>query len=128
MPAGCRSVQVSDAVWCCHLGLRYVVPMTTKPQRDDKFAVQLVSPLGERKAWVVCNHVHTVSTRRLSSPAGAVPRIQDDVFQAILRKVWRHLPLGAFTPILTDEPECTIMNADTGSLRGITASPQGETG
>ena len=74
-------------------GVVTVVPMTTKPQRDDKFSVQLVSPLGDRKAWVVCNHVHTVSTRRLSSPAGVVPRIPDDVFQAILRKVWRHLPL-----------------------------------
>ena len=82
----CRLVVVlsrSAALYC----VVTVVPMTTKPQRNDKFAVQLVSPLGDRKAWVACNHVHTVSTMRLSSPAGGVPRIPDNVFQAILHKV-----------------------------------------
>ena len=74
-------------------GVVIVVPMTTKEQDDDRFSVELVSPLDGTTAWVVCNHVHTVSVRRLSPPKGAIPRVSDSEFEDILDKVFRILPI-----------------------------------
>ncbi|MDE0304226.1 MAG: type II toxin-antitoxin system PemK/MazF family toxin [Albidovulum sp.] len=74
-------------------GVATIVPITGKPQKDSQNSLRIRSPINGRDAWIVCNHVHTVSTRRLDVPAGGIPRIPDDVFQEILKKVYRNLPL-----------------------------------
>ena len=67
--------------------------MTTKKQRDEKFAVEVCSPIDGRACWIVCNHVHTVAARRLEPPARHIPRISAEDFQNILGKVYLNLPL-----------------------------------
>lgn len=74
-------------------GVVTVLPITSSRQKDDKFSVPLASPIDGRDSWVVCNHVHTVSVRRLIPPRGSISRISDETFQEILAKVCKNLPM-----------------------------------
>ncbi|WP_081628450.1 type II toxin-antitoxin system PemK/MazF family toxin [Novispirillum itersonii] len=78
-----------------------VLPMTTKPQDGNKWAhrlpVNYVDPKVE--TWVVCNHLMTVATARLSSVKGQVPRLTESEFRPLLEKALKWMP-----PLKMPEP------------------------
>lgn len=74
-------------------GVVTVVPLSGKPQTDSRNSQRIRSPIKGKVAWAVCNHVHTVSTRRLDTPSGGNLRVSEDDFQDILKKVCNSLPL-----------------------------------
>ena len=74
-------------------GVVTVVPLSGKPQTDSRNSLKIRSPIKGKSVWVVCNHVHTVSTRRLDAPTGGIPRVPNDVFREILKKICLNLPL-----------------------------------
>ena len=73
-----------------------VAPTSTDPQEGDsaKWAYKLsIKPDGVRDTWVVCNHLYTVATSRLSPVKGnAIPRIPEDEFNDMLVKILKWLP------------------------------------
>lgn len=75
-------------------GVVTIVPITGYPQDKNPNSLRIQSPIDGRDAWVVCNHIHTVSTKRLYIPKGGITKIQENVFQEILAKVCRNLPLS----------------------------------
>jgi mRNA interferase MazF len=72
-----------------------VVPMTTKPQHGDKWAVRLEknpNPKQTCDVWVVCNHLYTVGCSRLSQFGGSVPRLTPAEFRPIHELVLKWVP------------------------------------
>ena len=72
-----------------------VVPMTTKPQHGDKWAVKLAknpNPKDTCDVWVVCNHLYTVGCSRLSQFDGVVPRLTPGEFRPIHELVLKWVP------------------------------------
>ena len=65
----------------------YCLPITTKKQSSDKESHKI-----EINGWVVCNHVYTFATRRLSVPGRRIPNIPYDDFQQILAKFHNTFP------------------------------------
>ena len=77
-------------------GVALVVPTSTDPQLGEsaQWAHKLsFQPDGARDSWVVCNHLYTVSTRRLEPLKGtAVPRLSETEFAKILMLIHRWMP------------------------------------
>ncbi|GAW40405.1 PemK-like protein [Brevundimonas sp. SH203] len=77
-------------------GVALVVPTSTDPQQgaSAKWAHKLsFQPDGARDSWVVCNHLYTVSTKRLEPLRGSViPRLSEDEFNRILRLIQKWMP------------------------------------
>ena len=73
-------------------GVVTVVPVTTAPQDDNRFAVRIVSPFTGRCVWVICNHVTTVAVSRLEAHRSSAPRVRQDDFTRIVEKVLGNLP------------------------------------
>lgn len=70
-----------------------VVPLTTKPQPDNKNAHRFVSLLpGETISWAVCDHILTVAVSRLIPPSQKIPKVDDADFQEILKLVLKNIP------------------------------------
>jgi len=72
-----------------------VVPITTKPQIDDRWAVKLArnpNPKEDCDVWVVCNHLYTVGCGRLSAFGGVVPRLTPEEFRPIHELVLKWIP------------------------------------
>lgn len=72
-----------------------VVPTSTDPQegKSADWAHKLsIRPDKKRETWVVCNHLYTVSTARLSPEYGAIPRVPEGEFNEILAKILKWLP------------------------------------
>ncbi|MYA89460.1 MAG: type II toxin-antitoxin system PemK/MazF family toxin [Boseongicola sp. SB0662_bin_57] len=76
-------------------GVVTVVPLSGKPQTDKRNSLQIRSPIKGKVVWAVCNHVYTVSTRRLDTPSGGNLKVSDDDFREILKKICNSLPLLA---------------------------------
>ncbi len=74
-------------------GVVTVVPLSGKPQTDTRNSLRIRSPIKGKIAWAVCNHIHTVSTRRLDVPANGICSVHDDDFRKILQKVYNNLPV-----------------------------------
>lgn len=77
-------------------GVVLVVPTSTDPQEGQsaKWAHKLsFKPDGARDSWVVCNHLYTVSTKRLSPLAGpTIVRLDEGEFGEIMKLVVAWLP------------------------------------
>jgi len=77
-------------------GVCLVLPVSTDPQDGQSAAWAHKLSLGAdrgRTSWVVCNHLYTVSTRRLEPLADAViPRLTEAEFDAILTVTRRWMP------------------------------------
>ena len=74
-------------------GVVTVVPLSGKPQSGNRNSLQMHSPIEGKIVWAVCNHIHTLSTRRLHPPAGGIPKVSDEDFREILKRVCNNLPL-----------------------------------
>lgn len=73
-------------------GTCLVVPTTTKPHDSDPWALELSVSADGRRNWVLCGHLCTVATSRLSSIRQRIPRIPDAEFNEILDRIHRWLP------------------------------------
>lgn len=76
-------------------GTCLVVPASTDPQEGSnaKWALELsVSPEPGRTTWVVCNHLYTVSTARLSPLGTKMGKVTDAEMQGILKLVFDWMP------------------------------------
>jgi mRNA interferase MazF len=77
-------------------GPALVVPLTTKPQGNNKWAYKLTENPNPRKpsidSWAVCNHVDAVSCARLRQMDGGVPRMKPVDFDEVVRLMLRALP------------------------------------
>lgn len=74
-------------------GIVTVIPMTSKSQPDNKAAYAFASPFeGNALSWAVCDHILTVAVSRLKPPPKIIPRISEDDFAEILRRVLSFIP------------------------------------
>lgn len=77
-------------------GVALVVPTSTDPQEGEsaKWAHKLsFQPDGARDSWVVCNHLYTVTTKRLEPLFGTkVPRLAEEEFNKILALIQTWMP------------------------------------
>ena len=69
-----------------------VVPSTTEPQGQSPWAWELSVSIDGRKSWVICNHLCTIAPSRLSPAKHKIPRIPNEEFNEILRRVMAWLP------------------------------------
>jgi mRNA interferase MazF len=70
-----------------------IVPLTTSPQSNNEWAVNLGRAVHEnRDSWAVCNHIYTFSCHRLSAFGGKVPRISEAAFRPIHELILARLP------------------------------------
>ncbi|EJF98097.1 hypothetical protein MEI_00918 [Bartonella vinsonii subsp. arupensis Pm136co] len=68
-----------------------VLPFSTKSQPNNPAAYPLQSPIENKKAWIICNYVTTVSVSRLSC-SRTIPRISSEEFHKIVALMLKHLP------------------------------------
>jgi|GEM_PF-455689 len=72
-----------------------VVPLTTKLQRDNKWAYKLTENPNPRRpgidSWAVCNHIYSVSCARLLQMDGGSPRMKQLDFDGVVRLMLRAL-------------------------------------
>jgi mRNA interferase MazF len=77
-------------------GPALVVPLTTKPQGNNKWAYKLTENPNPRRpsidSWAVCNHIYAVSCARLAQMDGGVPRMKPADFDEVVRLMLRALP------------------------------------
>ncbi|MYG43031.1 MAG: type II toxin-antitoxin system PemK/MazF family toxin [Rhodobacteraceae bacterium] len=75
-------------------GVVTVVPVTTRPQNDSEknYWVEIQAPFKDEPAWVLCNHITTVSTKRLRVDRKGIKTIPENSFQEIVQKVLKNLP------------------------------------
>ncbi|WP_455476881.1 type II toxin-antitoxin system PemK/MazF family toxin [Bartonella sp. B41] len=68
-----------------------VLPFTTKSQPNNPAAYSLQSPIENRKAWIICDYVTTISVSRLSC-SHTVPRVPQEDFDKIVALMLKYLP------------------------------------
>ncbi|WP_455475046.1 type II toxin-antitoxin system PemK/MazF family toxin [Bartonella sp. B30(2025)] len=68
-----------------------VLPFTTKSQPNNPAAFALQSPISNKKAWIICNYVTTVSVSRLSCSRN-IPRLSEKEFHKIVALTLKFLP------------------------------------
>ncbi|MCZ2158736.1 type II toxin-antitoxin system PemK/MazF family toxin [Bartonella sp. 220] len=68
-----------------------VLPFSTKSQPNNPAAYPLQSPIENKKAWIICDYVTTVSVSRLSC-SRTIPRISSEEFHKIVALMLKHLP------------------------------------
>ncbi|EJF97815.1 type II toxin-antitoxin system PemK/MazF family toxin [Bartonella taylorii] len=68
-----------------------VLPFSTKSQPNNPAAYPLRSPIENKKAWIICNYVTTVSVSRLSC-SHSVPRLSEEEFHKVIALMLKHLP------------------------------------
>ncbi len=72
-----------------------VVPITTRAQRENNWAIKLArnpTPGETCDVWAVCNHLYTVSCTRLSATHGVVPRLTSAEFRPVHEMVLKWIP------------------------------------
>ncbi len=74
-------------------GIYTVVPLSTKPQRDNKYAYMLTTTIRGAESWAICNHPMSVATSRFSLIQPSTPRISDDELLEITQRLRLWLPL-----------------------------------
>ncbi len=72
-----------------------VVPITTRAQPDNRWAIKLArnpTPGESCDVWAVCNHLYTVSCARLTATHGIMPRLTADEFRPVHELILKWLP------------------------------------
>ena len=73
-------------------GIVTVLPCTTSDNSNNRNAVEIPTPFRTNaKAWVLCNHITTVSTARLRVGNKGIPRVSRDLLETIKTKVFANL-------------------------------------
>ncbi|WP_375614479.1 type II toxin-antitoxin system PemK/MazF family toxin [Bartonella sp. AC535YNZD] len=68
-----------------------VLPFSTKSQPNNPAAYPIQSPIENKKAWIICNYVTTVSVSRLSC-SRTVPRLSCEDFHKVVALMLKYLP------------------------------------
>ena len=69
-----------------------VVPTSTVPQDDNRWAHKLSVTFERVQSWAICNHPTTVSPSRFSQFKGHIPLVPEADFNAILALLNAWLP------------------------------------
>ena len=69
-----------------------VVPLTTAEQGSSPWAWEMSVSIDGRRNWAVCNHLYTVAPSRFSQIRGTIPRVPNNEFNEILKRVTAWLP------------------------------------
>ncbi|MCZ2203681.1 type II toxin-antitoxin system PemK/MazF family toxin [Bartonella sp. A5(2022)] len=68
-----------------------ILPLTTQSQADNPAAYPIQSPINNKKSWVICDYITTVSVSRLSAPSH-IKRLSKKEFNKIIALMHKHLP------------------------------------
>ena len=69
-----------------------VIPCSTSPQDENKWALKLSESIDGRLSWAICDKPCTVAVSRLTPHGGAVKRLPMRHFNAVLEKLFEWLP------------------------------------
>ena len=69
-----------------------VIPTSTEPQDDNRWAYRLTSSLDGQTSWAICNHPSTIAPSRLSQAKGRIPVVSEADFNAVLARLTVWLP------------------------------------
>ena len=69
-----------------------VIPCSTTLQDNNEWAVELKTSIDGRRSWAICDKPYTVAVSRLVPHSGSVPRLPQDEFEQVLRKLLEWLP------------------------------------
>jgi mRNA interferase MazF len=69
-----------------------VVPTSTDPQDDNRWAYKLSSSVDGQTSWAVCNQPSTIAPSRLSQVRGKIPLVSEADFNEILARLMAWLP------------------------------------
>jgi mRNA interferase MazF len=75
-----------------------VVPITSVPQGNNRWAYKMQTSLEAVDSWAICNHILTVAPSRLSQHKGTIPKVTDEEFESIFSLVYQWLPNFALKP------------------------------
>ena len=70
-----------------------VVPCSSQSQDGNAWALPLKVTIDGTSSWAVCDKVTTVAVSRLSPAKGAIPRLGEDEFDALVALVLKWLPV-----------------------------------
>ena len=69
-----------------------VIPCSILPQDDNEWAVKLHTSIDGRVSWAICDKVYTVAVSRLLPHPGTVPKLPQEEFERVLKKLLEWLP------------------------------------
>ncbi len=69
-----------------------IIPCSSQPQSDNKWAFQLKTTIDEQKSWAICDKLTTVAVSRLTPDKRGIKRLPEDEFNKILRITLDWLP------------------------------------
>jgi len=69
-----------------------VVPLTPTEQGSSPWAWEMSVSIDGRRNWAMCNHLYTVAPSRFSQIRGTIPRVPNNEFNEILKRVTAWLP------------------------------------
>ena len=69
-----------------------VLPLSSNPQPNNPKAYEVVSPINNKRTWVICNYLTTVAVSRLSIPNGGITRLDQQDFNNIIGIALNELP------------------------------------
>ena len=70
-----------------------VIPTSTDDEdRGDPYIYKMTTSLDERISHAICNHPITVATSRLVIDRAGIPRVTEEEFQEILKRLLKWLP------------------------------------
>ena len=61
------------------------LPMTTVKQNENKWAYKINSPLEDQEAWVICNHIISLSCSRLHPNNNSIPKLDSETFDTVMK-------------------------------------------
>jgi len=70
-----------------------VIPTSTEPQGDNRWAWKLSASLDGQVSWAICNQPSTIATSRLSQVKGQIPLVSKEDFNEILKRLLEWLPV-----------------------------------
>jgi mRNA interferase MazF len=69
-----------------------VIPCSTASQNENEWAVELQTSIDGRRSWAICDKPCTVAVSRLLPHSGVVPKLPQDEFEQVLKRLLEWLP------------------------------------
>jgi mRNA interferase MazF len=87
----CRPVVIISRKATLH-GKITILPFSTKPQPNNPFAHSLNSPIDGQPTWIICDHMTTLATSRLSPTKGKIGSILQQDYLDIMKLAFTVFP------------------------------------
>lgn len=71
-----------------------IVPCSTVPQDDNRWAFRLRTTIDDRDGWAICDKLYTVAVSRLIPHKSTIKRIGQDEFDSMMDVILAWLPAG----------------------------------